>query len=113
MKTAKHTPAPWRVNFAMGPAIFEARDPEGIGMLRVDLDTDVSSVDAHANANRILECVNACEGIDEPAEMIEACRLLLDFLSGTVADQGKVTVTCGSAVDKAIMRLRASFGVKS
>jgi hypothetical protein len=63
---SKHTPGPWRADEFVG-CIF---DPDG----KPIMTGGIGHREAWANAARIVACVNALEGIDDPA----AARVLLD-----------------------------------
>lgn len=70
----KHTPEPWQHDNFKGvydsngrPIIFAGR-----GCDKTSLTED------EANAARIVACVNACEGMIDPANEIAALRLALD-----------------------------------
>jgi hypothetical protein len=73
---AKHTPTPWHhtQHGSTGkPNILWS--PSGtyigqVGVLEIDGPAD-------ANADRIIACVNACEGIDDPAKSLNDARRLL------------------------------------
>lgn len=70
-----HTPGPWHVaNIPdmMGPTAgtYEIFDkPYGLGV--------VANANSEADAKRIVDCVNACEGIRQPSDFMEC---LLDTL---------------------------------
>ncbi len=75
-KTQKHTPGPWR----SGP------DPETVWANDAELIARTAPGEgharAHANAARIVACVNACEGINP-----EAVPDLVRALEGLLADK--------------------------
>lgn len=81
MKNTKHTPTPWRVLNRRGV------------ICHVNGNTDIFNWPGktEANARRIVACVNACDGIDDPsvvAEMVKFLRLLpWENLSGFREDQ--------------------------
>ena len=82
MSTPKHTPEPWRVdmNESLKVRMIVSSSGEAVGKAPVAqiLTTNPYAVPEEvqiANAERIVECVNACAGIDEPAKFIKAVEL--------------------------------------
>jgi regulator of RNase E activity RraB len=71
MKT-KHTPGTWRV-ILTGPRRSEISTP-GNPYVLATVYEDNSNENARDNAERIVACVNACAGIEDPAAYIEAMR---------------------------------------
>lgn len=72
MKTTPHTPEPWKA-FQAGP---------GLGY-RIEAECGTPIPNDKANVERIAACVNACEGIADPFEHIQAltdCREALKSL---------------------------------
>lgn len=66
-----HTPGPWRIQ-AAAPHVIDSDTLKDIAgccahVFRSEMDHPVDL----ANARRIVECVNALEGIDNPAEYIK------------------------------------------
>ena len=77
---------------------------------------------AEANAERIVACINACEGINPAAvpDLLAACELVLDYKAGrgefdfshlTLAEQGRLHYDCWistvkPALDSAIARTK-------
>lgn len=55
----KHTPGPWRYCPANNGHMIAGAKPGYLAEVR-----DCGSGDVHANARRIVACVNACEGLD-------------------------------------------------
>ena len=97
MNKPKHTPGPWSK-----PFVWDASKPDilTIGAMRRDcpslgekskrsrdhmLDIDISGdrEEMRANAERIVACVNACEGIADPSVVPE----MLAFIVGIVIEQ--------------------------
>ena len=80
MSTAKHTAGPWRVvEDATGAYIVGADWPDNGVVARVNMSRSPGvreAADGAQNAARIVACVNACEGIDDPAAVREAIDLL-------------------------------------
>ena len=69
-KTPKHTPEPWK---AQGCYIIDEKSRFiVVTSLDTTLDTDVH------NIARIVECVNALSGIDDPKEWVENVKQGLD-----------------------------------
>jgi len=69
------SPEPWRVGQAPGPRWVEVYSTSPT------VETDACQADGPANAARIVACVNACAGIENPeaiGEVVAAVRVLLD-----------------------------------
>lgn len=72
----EHTPTPWKLG-RMGAVVSESR--EGIEMggamgkeaIKYYGGNLIGESISQANAQRIVECVNACEGIDEPMKFMK------------------------------------------
>ena len=60
MKT-EHTPEPWRVGRRGNDVVGSNGLVDTVAMM-IDCDSDEQT---HANARRIVTCVNACEGMDD------------------------------------------------
>lgn len=71
MSTTKHTPTPWHLH-KRTEIICNLEDPMNGPIAATDYLGE-SERDA-ANAARIVQCVNACEGIEDPAALIAAVR---------------------------------------
>lgn len=78
---SKHTPEPWNLDSDDVVAWIDGADGESI-----------TEVFGDANARRIVACVNACAGMDEPAVAIARLRAenarLREALEKIVADSG-------------------------
>lgn len=86
----KHTKEPWAVDSVMSEAmhdiILDYHAPDGgyptvVAMAHGYEDEFPSVLEAEANARRIVACVNACAGIENPAalpEVLEAVRVLCE-----------------------------------
>jgi hypothetical protein len=59
----------------------------GLRVARCDFDGDFTSPEAHANARRIVACVNACEGL--PTELIEKHGVTRSGIAKGVAELTK------------------------
>lgn len=71
---SKHTPEPWKDGFLRVTAI------DG-GMKIAVTSCEIGNVEIEqANANRIVTCVNACAGIDDPAAEIAELKRQRDEL---------------------------------
>lgn len=107
MSAPKHTPEPWSIHRHMGGTheaecdgftawtsyigagdtligevgAFKFNNPDNGGWLRVDSDKE-----QRANAARIVACVNACAGMDDPAAIISGLHIARETLL-TVAKQ--------------------------
>ena len=96
METTKHTPEPW----ALVPRFTNRNDDPYIrtnhaGMNHVVatltrlVDDDLADTPrAEANGARIVACVNACAGIDDPMEL----RKQRDYLMALVNELGETAV---------------------
>jgi hypothetical protein len=71
----KHTPEPWSVRPEKDSAFFGVRHTlhkfTTLGHCQIRVDYTPESI---ANASRIVACVNACAGIDDPAKEIATHR---------------------------------------
>lgn len=77
----KHTPGKL-VHFHGQATVLSSEETGAEGKVRLLLNCDspsayVSRQEAEANAARVRACWNACEGIEDPAKLIEAMRTLL------------------------------------
>lgn len=77
--TTKHTAEPWGVenDIYCARRIYACGDGSRI----VDVCGDSEEAGDMANADRIVACVNACTGMEDPANGIEKARTLLRLLS--------------------------------
>lgn len=76
-----HTPAPWHTlpsPHTDEPALY-CGEPDLC--LAVFCETDPDGEESKANAARVVACVNACEGIDDPAATLAEVRVLLEDLA--------------------------------
>lgn len=73
----KHTPEPWHVGPFYKTDIMSSHGHVGCA-------GSLQSPQGITNAHRIVACVNACQGIDDPAKFVEAVREL-DNYAGIVA----------------------------
>lgn len=110
--TPEHTPEPWKNdgwdNFGedLEPVIvLEASSRTIIAMVYTDKNTwEGASADKEciANAQRIVDCVNACEGIANPEAaveaMVKALRFYADRLAFTHLD-GECSAMCSDEGD--------------
>ncbi len=83
-----HTKEPWSVNFnnTLGHIKSMAKHPRNATPTVARFDTRTPSIDedeALANAERIVACVNGCEGINPEAvkDLLEACQFIDGMLS--------------------------------
>jgi hypothetical protein len=94
MSNSKHTPEPWMKGF------FHVYDADGCEIADCMSDVYLTYHD-QANAARIVECVNACAGIENPsyaiAFAIDALKMA-DHVRGTRDD----IVEVGNALRKAL-----------
>ena len=77
-----HTPAPWSTDTSLttGEPIIRAVEAPDL-CLAVFCETDPDGEESKANAARVVACVNACEGIDDPAATLAEVRDMLNMLS--------------------------------
>lgn len=66
----KHTPGPWSYTEADG-----FRGPSGQLLACIIDSRSTTTVEQEANAERIVACVNACEGIADPSCVPEMLRV--------------------------------------
>jgi hypothetical protein len=66
-----HTPEPWRVDIVSGTIIFDKEKIQGLEVI-ITIPTEAQGgvKKAQANAARIVACVNACAGMEDPAAEI-------------------------------------------
>lgn len=94
-KAVRHTPEPWRV-------VYDS--PRHSRNRRIDCNgLDVATVYAGGtrpndmigvnNANRIVACVNACTGIENPEAALEDCRVTLAAIIDECDWEGKAIET--------------------
>lgn len=95
--SAAHTPGPWSCSEwdTTGPSAAAAfvgeaemndyghahcrvAQAQGAGQNAVAVAVGDSQIEADANAARIVACVNACEGLDDPARSITEMRMVAD-----------------------------------
>lgn len=86
---ANHTPGPWRISgevchepSTMSSAVcIDTENPLYTGYLSCVMDIRSNEHhDIEANARRVVACVNACEGIDDPTDMRKQRDELLNAL---------------------------------
>jgi hypothetical protein len=94
---SKHTKGPWRIGrTVMGePAITSDHKPDGAHgacMVRVNYIGSRKRGDrdeAEYNAERIVACVNACEGIPNPQDLRSILSVALELAEGSMNDPDK------------------------
>lgn len=67
-------------------------DGEGFGRVVADLygrEADPTCCSAEANAKRIVACVNACEGINNPAAIGGVIAALREVIARVASDEGE------------------------
>lgn len=123
---AAHTPGPWRVGFGkvypkempqfatMAVSVYGDYPQNGFGdspIASIAPVKDYTPID-HANAARIVECVNACEGIENPAdlrkqrdELLKALGLALEIIekpgiSASHYSENMHAIECAIAITK-------------
>jgi hypothetical protein len=76
MGETKHTPTPWRVEYKPAGTCIFSNEPNFLLLSMSYTQTDKTTI---ANAKRIVECVNALEGIDNPTKFINDLEFLNDL----------------------------------
>lgn len=94
---SKHTPGPWAIQRPLDKIVVATSN--GVA-------AEVKFNNREANAARIVECVNALEGVENPARAIELAREQLEFLL-IAADKRGLT-----ALVKGAQEALAALGVK-
>jgi hypothetical protein len=76
---SKHTPAPWRLCYADGQ--IDGADGSTVRRFAWSSYKEFAALPAveQANIRRTVACVNACEGIDDPAAALRAAREALEW----------------------------------
>ncbi len=104
MKTeqaTKHTPTPWRyvthADKRMGDCIRGGRVRTEDGATVPPAVCTMSKCEGwetqQANAARIVQCVNACEGIEDPASALKQARQALTALKAGMAPDGHISAS--------------------
>jgi hypothetical protein len=84
----KHTPEPWIQNVLMivapngGRSMYGGLEVAHTGLV----GCNKSGEQAEADASRIVECVNACAGMDHPAKQIAELQAEVERLNRSIAD---------------------------
>lgn len=115
---AAHTKEPWAVhNHPIGPYIMGAENdnPEATGQMSIaecNYPRGVYSHRRQANAQRIVDCVNGCTNVPNPAAIPEAVKALENIrLAFTAASKGdKITPAMARSVENARVTLDALNG---
>lgn len=74
MDKSKHTPGPWTVRVDSYGVKIHKVNGQSVTIAR----TYAASSDSVANAHRIVECVNGCEGITDPSAVKDLLAALKD-----------------------------------
>jgi hypothetical protein len=87
MSAPKHTPGPWKYRFN------KAAEEAGVKFVKDIVDRNGESIAERAvepDAARIVACVNACEGIEDPLMLrVAACEALSHFrVQALMGDKG-------------------------
>ena len=85
---SKHTPEPWAL-FEVGdgrPHLCPASDSDKMSILTIAEEDGVTfaCVYKDSDANRIVNCINACAGMEDPAAEIDELKRQRDELLGIV-----------------------------
>ena len=81
---SKHTPGPW-TQMICTDLRPQVTNKNGLQIVRASGDP---SMDHEANASRIVACVNACEGIDNPAALQDFIREAYKLMLRCDRDEG-------------------------
>lgn len=113
LSTPAHTPGPWSAStdWLNGPPVI--LDGDGIHIAKVVGRSTTEDEDL-ANARRIVACVNALEGVDDPESAMRELRgALAAVVSWDAADkaQGFEGDTRYDDLDAAIARCRAALAL--
>lgn len=90
-KYAGHTPGPWEIVDEETSLRIDCDEACGLANIPIASEGGAFSRDRQvANARRIVECVNACDGIENPADLVAANMRLRDLvrLCGYYFDKG-------------------------
>lgn len=81
MSATKHTPGPWRKEQRHHVDKYRTEIWSGSTCIvrEVNLGGHYFQAEGIANAARIVACVNAMEGVDDPAELMRAVRYAMDY----------------------------------
>lgn len=85
----KHTAEPWK-RHGVHPHYILA-EVDGGKVATVATTYQSKSCDLEANAARIVACINACAGVDDPLEAIQVLRDTRDHLKGIEDIEGNAT----------------------
>ena len=91
----KHTPGPWRVSGGR----WDRRLTHGNNPPLPIRICDESKA-AAANAARIVECVNACDGIEDPAALVDAARRALKWAAFMAENSGEMRMPLPNGVSR-------------
>lgn len=96
----RHTPGPWAIESDTWLIWGECHDGElGVPILRADTDhrtwgREVAHEERDANVERVVACVNACEGIPTEAldagvvrELVEALEVLVGEIEWEIGEE--------------------------
>lgn len=96
----EHTPEPWHVGVRTAHSKRDIYGPQGSIVALAD-GVFTSLPEAQANARRIVACVNACAGIDDPEKYIALAKALADETHKLVAQRDELV----AALDRAAVML--------
>lgn len=92
---SKHTPGPWRISQDQ-PHVIDSDKLKGIaGCCAHLLYSEPKHPEDLANAERIVACVNACEGIENPAKFISIARSVVSQNNEMKADLAELLAAIG------------------
>lgn len=87
----KHTPGPWNIDTAHIGTFIKF---EGLILAKM---RELEGIDHEANAKRIVECVNLLEGIENPTEYIEGCKIVSTEFFAVSKENEKLRSQLGNA----------------
>jgi len=103
--SSAHTPAPWSIHPVRVDTVHQ-HDSVVVHASSDNLDVIVSGDKSEANAQRIVDCVNACEGINPEAapELLAALRIVRSPYKDGVSDKQYTESEIHRIVDTAIAK---------
>lgn len=91
MSNDKHTPTPWEVGASKRSVIkADGQNSKVIAAMRTSdsiINGSFADGEPEANAARIVQCVNACEGLDDPEKWIKHQKEYRNEMSNSTLSQ--------------------------
>lgn len=107
MSEQKHTPGPWRILNEWSPETVGTEDGATVANTCFG-----RSWQGKANAARIVECVNACEGLADPSavpDLLAACENLLTAWDTATTGYDGLTAASEDRIELAANHVRAAI----